>query len=319
MTTQALQVLDYTVPLGQRLGVLHRMSLAQVPVEMPLFLVNGARPGPRLTVTAGVHGAEYASIEAALRLGRTLDPATLSGQVVIAPIVNPLAFSARSIYVTPVDGKNLNRQFPGRAGGTFSQALAHWLYESLLRPSDAYIDLHGGDLVEALEPFSIIASTGDDAVDRASLDLANAFGIHYVLRGETPGSTYQAAARAGVPAVLAEAGGQGIWAEENVNLLANGVRRVMHHLGMVSTQPEAPQEAPVLLKRWSWLRAEHDGLFYPRVQVGQQVTEGQDLGAVTDVFGDPMQPVTAPISGVVLFLVTSLAMNQGDPLLAIAA
>ena len=81
---------------------------------------------PFLSITAGIHGTEYASIEAALRLGRTLDPEEISGRVMILPIVNIPAFKKRTIYVGPHDQKNLNRVFPGRADGTFSESLA-WI------------------------------------------------------------------------------------------------------------------------------------------------------------------------------------------------
>jgi len=288
-----------------------------VEVQHPLFLINGARPGPTLVVTAGIHGAEYASVEAALRLGQTLPADTLQGQVIVLPIANPAAFAARSIYVTPPDGKNLNRQFPGAAQGTYSQALAYWLFDQVIRRADAYIDLHGGDLIEALVPFVIHFPTGHPTLDQASTDMARAFGIEYVLQGNTPGSAYAAAAQANIPAILAEAGGQGIWSEENIELLHQGVRRVMAHLGMIESVP-ATTPTPVMLDRWAWLRAESDGVFYPQVVAGGQVSAGQDLGRVADVFGHTLQSLVAPMDGVVLFLVTSLAMNKGDPLLAIA-
>jgi hypothetical protein len=318
MNTNTLELASLSVPPGERLAATLTIAIAGLDIQVPVFLINGAKPGPRLTMTAGIHGAEYASIETALRLGRTLEPAAISGQIVIIPIANPTAFTARSIYVTPVDGKNLNRQFPGMAAGTFSQALAHWLFDQIIRPSDAYIDLHGGDLIEALVPFVIYAHTGDDEVDQASAKLAQGFGIHYVLEGKTPGSTYQAASRAGIPSILAEAGGQGIWSEENIQLLVAGVLRSMIHLGMLDLALP-PAEPAVLLHQWAWLRSEHSGLFYPQVQVGQHVDIDQTLGRVTDAFGNMLQTLHAPMAGLVLFLVTSLAMNQGDPLLAIAA
>lgn len=312
-----LELAGLTAAPGQRTFGTLTTRLAEVDVQHPVFLINGAEPGPTLVVTAGVHGAEYASVEAALRLGQTLDPSTLHGQVIVVPIVSPTAFRARSIYVTPEDGKNPNRQFPGETKGTFSQALAYWLFNEVIRRADYFIDLHGGDLVEALVPFVIHFQSENPEVNQASVDMARSFGIYYVLQGSTPGSTYAAASQFGIPSILAEAGGQGIWTEETTELLHQGIRRVMTHLGMTQSGPLS--EIPVVLyDRWAWLRSEHDGVFYPKVAAGDQVTAGQDLGRVADVFGNTLQPLTAPMSGVVLFLVTSLAMNSGDPLLAIA-
>ncbi len=318
MTQKMLKAASLEAEPGQRVAGMVTIPLAGIDLDIPVVLINGAETGPLLCVTAGIHGAEYASIEAAVRLGQSLDPDSLRGQVIIVPIANPPAFKARSIYVAPPDGKNLNRQFPGYARGTFSQALAHWLFQEIIRQGDAYVDLHGGDLVEALAPFVIHFRSQDEAVDQASAEMAKSFGIRYVLQGSTPGSTYAAASAVGIPAILAEAGGQGIWAEEDVELLHTGVRRIMAGLGMIDPLPALSRQA-VLLHDWRWLRSEVDGLFYPRVGVGDRVQAGQFLGRVADVFGSTLQSAHAPIEGIVLFQVSSLAMNAGDPLLAIAA
>lgn len=317
MSQEPFQAAGLSVQPGQRLAEMLSARVAGIDLEFPIFLINGAQAGPTLSVTAGIHGAEYASVEAALRLGRTLNPDELRGRVIVCPIANPPAFTARSIYITPPDGKNLNRQFPGQAQGTFSQALAHWLFTEIIQRGDAYVDLHGGDMIEALVPFVIHFRTNKAALDGAAAAMAQSFGIHYVLQGETPGSTYASAAAAGIPAILAEAGGQGIWTEDTVGLLQTGVRRVMAHLEMLGAPTPAP-EPPVILEHWAWLRSEVDGVFYPTVQVGERVRAGQDLGRVADVFGNTLQSLTAPIEGTILFLVSSLAMNVGDPLLAVA-
>ncbi|MEZ4868676.1 MAG: succinylglutamate desuccinylase/aspartoacylase family protein [Caldilineaceae bacterium] len=296
---------------------------AGVNVELPIFLLNGAEPGPTLVVTAGIHGAEYPCVEAARRLARTVDVTTLREQLIIAPQANPLAFAARSIYITPPDGKNLNRQFPGDSQGAFSQALAYWLFHEIIRRGNVYIDLHGGDMIEALLPFSICAATGDGTLDGKAEALAHCFGLPYVVLPGGPasgisGATYMAAAQVGIPALLAEAGGQGLLDEASVQLLYTGLLRIMAHLGM-SDAAVAPATSPPRFSHWSWLRAEANGLYYPGVQVGDAVREGQEVGHIDDIFGNRLQTAHAPQAGTVLFVVTSLAINTGDPLLAIAA
>jgi uncharacterized protein len=193
--------------------------------EVPAIALRGARPGPTLLVTAGVHGAEYASIEAAYRLA-ALEPSALSGVLIVLPIVNRPAYRVRAIYGNPVDGKNLNRQFPGDPAGSFAPRLAHWLIDAWVRHADAYLDLHGGDLNEALTPF-VLHARGDERA-RA---LAEAFGIPYVVASGSAGHSYTAAAALGVPAVLAEAGGQGLFPESDVLTLVDGAHRAMRHLG----------------------------------------------------------------------------------------
>lgn len=279
--------------------------------EVPAFALRGARPGPTLLVTAGVHGAEYASIEAAYRLA-ALDPAQLAGTLVVLPIVNRPAYRVRAIYGNPIDGKNLNRQFPGDPTGTFAPRLAHWLTDAWVRHADAYLDLHGGDLNEALTPFALYAR-GDEGA-RA---LAEAFGIPYVIASGSAGHSYTAAAALGVPAVLAEAGGQGLFPERDVLTLVDGSRRAMRHLGMLEGAPTPRATVPV--ERFVVLTSEHEGRWYPRVGLEARVEAGQPLGEIRDLLGEVVQEVTATVSGTVLYYVATLAIDRGDPLVGIGA
>ncbi|MDA0379318.1 MAG: succinylglutamate desuccinylase/aspartoacylase family protein, partial [Bacteroidetes bacterium] len=292
-----------------------------IEVRMPVFLVNGVRPGPRLVVTAGIHGGEYPCVEAAIRLGRTIDPAMLAGQLIIVPSANPVAFKARSIYITPPDGLNLNRQFPGNPDGSFTQAWADWLFRHVITAGDMYIDMHGGDMIEALVPFVAITLTGNQAVDRTAERMARVYGIRAFLAkqgvGPIGGTTTGSAAEAGIPALLTEAGGQGVWYEDEVAILYDGVRRVMADFDMYAGISD-PGEAAQRLGGWDWLRADMDGLFYPTVGIGDQAEKGQLVGTIKDIFGETLREYHAPVSGEVLFLVTSLAMNAGDPLMSIA-
>ncbi len=299
---------------GERVGCFVDLAIGREKVSLPLFVVQGQKDGPTLSITAGVHGTEYASIEAALRLGRTLEPEKIRGKVVILPVANLPSFQKRTIYVGPHDGKNLNRMFPGNPSGTFSEALAHQIFEGLIRKGDFYIDLHGGDMNEALVPFVIYAPVGGPEVDRASLSMAESFGIERVVTSKTPGMSIVAAAQAGVPAILAEAGGQGIWNEESVAIHFQGVQRVMMQLGMMDGKPE---RHPAKVFPFPWLYSEHDGVFYPCVQIGAKVSKGQKVGSVCDYFGKELQASLSPTDGTILFLVTSLAINKGDPLMGI--
>ena len=118
--------------------------------DWPYVAVNGASPGPAVLVTGGIHGSEYASIDAVVRLGASLDPHSVKGQVLCLPIMNPSAFWERTAYVSPVDNLNLNRVFPGKPKGSFTERLAHHFVQRAIRHADAYIDMHGGDVPEAL-------------------------------------------------------------------------------------------------------------------------------------------------------------------------
>ena len=304
-------------PSEKQYGV-NEFSVQGQAYRLPMWLVNGAEPGPTLVVTAGVHAAEYASIAAALDLGRSLDAAVLHGRAIVVPVMNMPAFSARSIYVCPLDGRNLNRVFPGDAHGTASEQIAAWVFGHVIAQADYYVDLHGGDLIEALVPFTIFFRSGDDRVDQASMALAKAFGIRYLVSSETPGSTLSAATRAGVPSILAESGGQGIWTAEDVARHTNGLNRVLRHLRMLAGSAPEPT-AFTMLEQFLWLRSDHAGFWYPAVAVGDRVAAGQDLGHVTDGEGHVLQTAISPADGHVLFIVSSLAINKSDPLLAVGA
>src|SRR3954469_25002291 len=186
---------------GTRTTGLVAVGLGTATVEVPVAIVNGSRPGPRVAVTAGIHGAEYVSIAALREVVLTLDPADVSGSVVAVLTANPAAFAARAIYVNPLDGLNLNRQFPGDAQGSPTQRLAHWLTTEVIAGSDAFVDMHCGDMNEALDSFTGIEETGDTSVDARSRALAEAYGLRYLLISKTTGTTLAAAGALGIAGV----------------------------------------------------------------------------------------------------------------------
>ena len=322
MSDDVLRVGTLSAGRGEKRYGVNEFSVDGQPYRLPMWLINGkaggAPEGPTLVVTAGIHAAEYASIAAALELGRSLDPASLSGRVIVVPVVDMPAFSARSIYVCPLDGKNPNRVFPGNPRGTASEQIADWVFRNVISQATHYVDLHGGDLIEALVPFTIFFRSGDKRVDEISLEMAKVFGIRFLVCSEVRGSTFGAASLAGIPSILAEAGGQGIWTAEDVRCHTNGLGRLMRHLKMIPGGPPEPMPF-TLLERFLWLRSDHEAFWYPAVGVNDTVKTGQNLGCVKDYEGRVLQTALSPADGVVLFLVSSLAINKNDPLLAVGA
>jgi len=316
MSNATLEVGELSAAPGEK-----RYGFVEFPVDgqiykLPLWLIHGDEPGPTLVVTGGVHGAEYASIAAALELGQSLEPTGLRGRVIVVPVVNLPGFAARSIYVCPLDGKNPNRVFPGDAGGTGTEQLADWIFRNVISQAEYYVDLHGGDLIEALLPFTIFFRSGDEQVDATSLEMAKVFGLHYLVASGSAGSTISAASRAGIPSILTESGGQGIWTAEQVADHTIGLQRLMRHLKMIPGS--APEPTPfTLLEQFFWLRSEHEGFWYPGVAAGETVRAGQVLGCIKDWEGNVLQTGHSQGAGIVLFIVSSLAIHENDPLFAV--
>jgi uncharacterized protein len=298
-----------------------RRTLNLAGLDVPVIELTGSA-GPQLTVLAGVHGCEYAPMAAVRRWALTLAGRDLRGSVRAVPVLNLPAFRARSPFVVPDDGKNLNRCFPGDPAGTVAERLAHAAFTQLIEGSDALVDAHAGDMVEALEPFALYDAGASE--DRAR-ELAAAYGLGYVIRQEpgpgraVGGTTSTAAAEIGIPAIIAEAGGCGLVEPAAVAAHVRGLDRVLAVLGMTS-DPPPDGEAPVHLGRFLWLRAAREGWWEPVVRPGQRVAAGQALGTVSSLDGaQVLQSVTAPAPGVPMFITSSPAVAATGLLLGLGA
>lgn len=304
-----------------RRGRLRFSQPALADWSWPYTAVHGTADGPRLALISGVHPAEYPAIEANIRFVRALDPTTLRGSIVSLPLIDVPAFLPRTPFVCPIDGKNPNRFFPGDPNGTFTEVLDDAIFRSVIQPAAYLIDLHGGDLVEALAPFAIYSLSGNPEVDGRAAGMARAFGLPYVIAqqpkpGGLAGLTVDAAAASGIPAIVAEAGGCGLLTEPETQLLVDGIGNTLRYLGMLGGQPSQTKPA-IEIGRFTWLTSPAEGMWYPSVAVGEAVAAGQSLGRVGDLFGDTLAEVTAPHAGDVLFITSSPAMRESGLLLAV--
>ncbi|MFE2214486.1 succinylglutamate desuccinylase/aspartoacylase family protein [Streptomyces canus] len=295
-------------------------DLGTLTVDIPLTLVNGAHPGPRVLITAGVHGGEFTGVDAATRLAALLEPGEVHGQVIVCPVANPPAVYQGRLGVSPLDGVNINRVFPGDPDGSPTERLAAWLFTNLVDGADAYVDLHSGGIDEVLTDFVGYRLTGDPELDAQTADMAGALGIEDVIFGMNAdgGNSHAAAARQGVPAILVETGQLGERDADTARRLVGGLYGVLGRLGVLDTKPQ--DDAAV--RAWVWaagLTAEATGLWYPEFTAGDDVTEGQVLGHVIDPADGQEHKVLSPATGRIFYGMHGLTVAPGAELAAIAA
>lgn len=282
----------------------------------PVVEIVGAAPGPRLAVISGVHVNETSSIEAGLRLQREFDPAKLRGSVVLMPIVNLPAVPFRSQYVCPLDDKNINFSFPGRADGTFSEAIAYALLNDWAADADCLVDMHGGDLCEHVSHFTIAQEIGDPAFDAENFALADCFDAEIIVRLDpshlsAPSRSTTGRAMRRQHAAFSEAGRIGLIERDNVRFHFEGVLRIAKHLGMIDVAP-SKRRAAVVCDRYLWIPAKLDAFYRYRVRPGDKVGKGMVLAEAENTYGEPVGLIHAPAEGYVLWTIThALAQKDG--------
>ncbi len=304
----------------QASGYLEVAAGVDAGTRVPVTVLHGAAPGPVLALIAGTHGYEYPPITALQQVRRKLDPAGLSGTVIMVHVANMPSFLGRTIYYSPVDGKNLNRVYPGSGDGTVSERIAHAITTNVIDQADFVIDLHCGDGNEALRPYTYWMVTGNAALDSASKQLAVAFGLDHIVidRGrpaDAGASVYTAntALTRGKPAITTETGQLGSNDQEWVDIAAQGVWNLLRHLDMMPGDVKGPG-AIVWLDRYEVLRSPVTGIFRPAVRDGYAVAEGGLIGTLVDFFGEQIEEVRAPFAGIVNYVVATPPVSEGEPL-----
>jgi hypothetical protein len=317
---RVLRVGTLSATPGQKVSGLIEVQHHAGGTPIPVTLICGAAPGKVLALVAGVHGYEYPPILALHRLAAELDPALLSGSLIIVPIANLPAFQKRMIYYGPSDWKNLNRVFPGNPDGSLSERIAHVLTREVVGHCDALIDLHCGDGNEALIPYSYWMISGDPKLDAESKELALAFGIETIIidesRTKDPArSLYlgNTAVLRGKPAVTTESGFLGRTDEEDIVRNIRGIKSVMRLYKMMEGTPHMARK-PVWIDRYEVVSSTRDGLFRPLVEMGARVAAGQAVGRLFDYFGAFVEEVRAPFAGIVLYIIGTPPANKGEPL-----
>jgi predicted deacylase len=289
----------------------------QTPIEMPVIVVQGVRPGPRLLVSSAIHGDEINGIFSIQRILAAVDPKQLAGTLILVPVVNLFGVIQQTRYLP--DRRDLNRCFPGSARGSLSSSLAHTFMKKVVRHITHSIDLHTAAIHRTNWP-QVRANLDDPETYR----LAKAFGAHLMIHAnERDGSLRQAANQKGIPSLLFEGGAALRHDEEAVQMGTDGVLRVMRALGMSEKAPENPRKKSLESRKSCWVRAEQSGFFVPSCAPGKKAKKNQPLGKVwlrlhTDFAPEIEIEVVSPFSGVVIGVTENPMVYRGDALIHVA-
>ena len=287
-------------------------------MELKALEIHGHRPGPKLLITAGVHGDEFEPMAAVRRLMTEIDTQLLRGKLTLVPVVNESAF--RLGRRTGEDGKDLARTCPGREDGSLTEQVAFALSQ-LIRSADFYIDLHTGGTSYTVLPLSGYTLHAEPNVLAVQRRMAQVFGLD-VVWGTDPnleGRSLSVARDANVPAIYCEYLGGGRCEPAGVNAYVRGCRNVMMELGMLDGSPVIPQP-PLIVEDHrpgaGHMQINHpspsEGYFEPAVTLGQRVRVGDLLGTVCDMLGQHVERIESGYTGVVIVLHTFPTVAKDD-------
>ena len=280
--------------------------------SLPVVVIHGAKPGPKLALFAGAHGTEYASTLALTQLAARVHPAELSGTLIVLPLLNVASYLQKVVHVNPIDHKGVGG-YPGKADGTQSERIAYAVYNQVITKCDHLIDYHGGDLDENLHPYSYWTNTGKPELDKMSRDMVFAFGLKTIIIKQPRGRGLDNTALGmGKASITVEAGRAGTAEAADIDVLIDGTLNVMRYLKMLEGPVTASSQHPLWISKLTIVKSEYEGIFYPSVVPEAYVRQGMTVGYMTDYFGKKIADITAPLTGVITLVCSVPTMKKGD-------
>lgn len=283
-------------------------------MKLPVHIIRGVKDGPRLFVSAAIHGDELNGTEIIRRLLKQPAVKRLRGTLVAVPIVNVYGVLNQSRYLP--DRRDLNRSFPGSGKGSLAARLANLFMKEIVGNCTHGIDLHTGAIHRSNLP-QIRANLDDEKTAK----LANAFGVPVLLNSNLrDGSLREAAAQQGIPMLLYEAGEALRFDEVAIRAGVKGVINVMRALGMLpaSRARSKKHHEPFVAHSNTWTRANASGLFRKVSALGARVKRGDIIGLIDDPFGGGEFEVTATASGIIIGCAEIPLVHEGEALFNIA-
>jgi len=284
------------------------------PMTMPVHVIRGKVAGPRLFVSAAIHGDEINGVEIIRRLLKLPGLRRIKGTLIAVPIVNVHGLIHHSRYLP--DRRDLNRSFPGSEKGSLAARLASLFMHEIVANSTHGIDIHTGAIHRTNLP-QLRANLDEPETER----LARAFGVPVMISANLrDGSLREAAAEVGIPMLLYEAGEALRFDEVSIRAGVKGITNVMRELGMLPPSRSRSRQSitPVVARSSTWVRAQESGILRALVPLGGRVKKGTLLGVVADPFGETEKQILANFSGIVIGRTNLPLVNEGDALYHIA-
>ncbi|MGD9538705.1 MAG: succinylglutamate desuccinylase/aspartoacylase family protein [Alphaproteobacteria bacterium] len=281
----------------------------RTPMTMPVQVIHGIEEGPRLFISAALHGDEINGVEIVQRVMADPALAALHGTLIAVPVVNVFGFVAQQRYLP--DRRDLNRSFPGSARGSLAARLAHLFLSEIVGNATHGIDLHTGAIHRTNYP-QVRANLDQPETEK----LARAFGAPVIINsGFREGSLRESAAKWRVPVLVYEVGEALRHDEPGIAIGVRGVYNVMEALGMLPARREAePAPEPLIARSSTWVRAPRSGVLREPVTIGSVVEKGATLGYIADPFGEERVEVKARGEGLVIGLTYLPLVYEGDAL-----
>jgi predicted deacylase len=286
--------------------------MSGTPVALPVIVLHGRHDGPTVWLSAAVHGDELCGVEIIRQVLDGLNATAISGTVLAVPVVNVHGFNTGDRYLP--DRRDLNRSFPGSARGSLASRLAHLLMTEVVSRCTVGIDLHTGS-----DHRTNLPQIRADLDDPATLELAETFAAPIAVHSRVrDGSLRQAATEAGATVLLFEGGEALRFEPAAIDAGRDGIRRVLHRLGLTDTPGPPSPSATLLSRKSSWLRAAKSGILHLEADLGAQVAEGETIATIVDPFGKRLSRIKARSDGVIIGHRQHPLVNQGDAVAHVA-
>lgn len=288
-----------------------------IKANIPIGIAISDKPGKILTIITGIHGTEFVAHETIMKFWKELDPEKFRGEVRIVLLADEAAVLANRPATNPIDGKNLNRVWPGDSNGSITEAIAAEITENVIKGSDALIDVHGGEWNEIIDMYVITHRSGQNPLDSEITKFALALGYPYVETTDIDasflgkGMCSAEACRTAIPSVTLEIGGQGLRDDRWITGIFKGLTNAMSYLGMNDVRLAPIDKAPIQIREGLILKSEHNGTLKHLVAPAELVLGGSSIANIYDIAGELIQQITAPEDCVIMCLPAGRGVMAG--------